>query len=134
MRSIKLSLIAVLAAALLAVPAVASAAGPSGGESAAAAKDGYKVNVHIQMSGGMKGPIYAWDPIMISVRRRGHSSERYDFCMTPGPLAHADCYKNRHVNSSSISTEPSKAGKLRLRFQLSAGKVLVRTLRIHKKK
>ena len=126
MRSIKLSLIAVLAAALLAVPAVASAAGP--------AKDGYKVNVHIQMSGGMKGPIYAWDPIMISVRRRGHSSERYDLCMTPGPLAHDPCYTNRRVNGPGVSTEPSKAGKLRLRFKLSTGTVLVRTLHIHKKK
>ncbi len=124
MRSTKLFLIAVLAVGLLALPSVASAKGG----------DGYKVNVHIEMSGGMKGPIYVGDPLDISVRRAGHGSERYDLCMTPGPLAHAPCYKNRHVNSSSISTEPSKAGKLRLRFKLSTGKVLVRTLHIHKQK
>ena len=126
MRSIKLSLLAVVAAALLAVPAVAAAKAPAKG-------DGYKVNVHIQMSGGMKGPIYVSDPIMISVRRRGHGSERYDLCMTPGPLEHAPCYTNRRVNGPGISTEPSKAGKLRLRFKLSTGKVLMRTLKIRKK-
>ena len=69
---------------------------------------------------------------MISIRRRGHSSERYDLCMTPGPLAPDPCDRNRRVNRSSVSTEPSKAGKLRLRFELSTGKVLVRTLHIKK--
>ena len=120
MRSIKLSLLALLAAALLALPAHADAKSP------------YKVNVHIQMSGGLKGPIHAHDPIMISVRARGHSGERYDLTMTPAPLGHSALYANRRVNGPGISTEPSKAGKLRLRFKLSTGKVLVRTLNIKK--
>jgi len=120
-RFIKLSLLAVLATALLATPALA-----------AHAKGPYKVNVHIQMSGGLKGPIHVNDPIMISLRARGHGSERYDLCMTPGPNFHDPCYKNRRVNGPGVSTEPSKAGKLRLRFKLSTGKLLVRDLRIRK--
>ena len=62
MRSIKLSLLAVLAAtALLALPSVAAAKGP------------YKVNVHIQMSGGMKGPIYVSDPTTMPISWNGYS-------------------------------------------------------------
>jgi hypothetical protein len=117
-RFIKLSLLAVLVTALLATPAPAK--GP------------YKVNVHIQMSGGLKGPIHVNDPIMISLRARGHGSERYDPCMTPGPSFHDPCYKNRRVNGPGVSTEPSKAGRLRLRFKLSTGRLLVRDLRIRK--
>jgi len=121
-RSIKLSLLAVLAAtALLALPSVAAAKGP------------YKVNVHIQMSGGMKGPIYAWDPIMISLRGRGHGGERYDLCMTPGPLEHAPCYTNRRVNGPGISTEPSKGRQAPAALQAQHGQDPRRTLKIRKK-
>ena len=123
MRTAKLSLIAVLAAALLALPALAAGA-PH------AAKGAYHTDVHIQMSGGLKGPIHKWDPIMVSIRGRGHGGERYDLCMTPAPLEHATCYVNRRVNGPGVSTAASKAGKLKLRFKLSTGKVITRTVKI----
>jgi hypothetical protein len=126
-RSIKLSLLALLAVALLAIPAHAADTGGSKSH-----KGGYTTRVHIQMSGGMNGPIHRWDPIIISLRGRGHGGERYDLYMTPAPLEHAARYANRRVNGPGVSTEPSKAGKLRLRFKLSTGKVIVRTLHIKK--
>ena len=132
MRTLKLSLLTALATALLAAPALAAGQGPTGGGESAPtpAKRGYTVNVHVQMAGGYTGPIHAWDPIMVSLRGRGHGGERYDLCMTPAPLEHAPCYTNRRVNGPGVSTAASRAGRLRLRFKLSTGKVLVRTLRI----
>ena len=84
MRTFRLSLLVVLAAALLAVPAIATAA---------SAKGRYHTNVHVQMAPGYKGPIHKWDPIMVSIRGRGHTGERYDLCMTPAPLEHAPCLR-----------------------------------------
>jgi hypothetical protein len=121
-RIARLLLIAVLAAALLAVPALAAEKVPAKGK--------YHTDVHIQMSGGKTGPIHAWDPIMVSLRGRGHTGERYDLCMTPAPLEHARCYTNRRVNGPGVSTEPSKAGKLKLRWKLSTGKVITRTVHV----
>lgn len=118
MRFLKLSLLAVLVAGLLAVPAVAATKGP------------YKTNVHVQMAAGYTGPIHKWDPIIVSIRGRGHGGERYDLCMTPAPLEHAPCYTNRRVNGPGVSTAASEAGNLKLRFKLSTGKVITRTLRI----
>ena len=121
MRTFRLSLLVVLATALLAVPAIATAA---------SAKGRYHTNVHVQMAPGYKGPIHKWDPIMVSIRGRGHSGERYNLCMTPAPLEHAPCYTNRRVNGPGVSTAPSKAGKLKLRWKLSTGKVITRTIHI----
>ena len=82
------------------------------------------------MAPGYKGPIHAWDPIIVSIRGRGHTGERYDLCMTPAPLEHAPCYLHRRVNGPGVSTAASKPGKLKLRFKLSTGKVITRTIRI----
>lgn len=134
MRLIKLSLLAVLAAALIAVPALAADPPTTGGGESAPtlAKGPYKTNVHVQMAPGYKGPIHASDPIIVSIRGRGHGGERYDLCMTPAPVEHAACYTHRRVNGPGVSTAASKAGKLKLRWKLSTGKVITRTLRIAK--
>ena len=58
MRTLKLLLLAVLAAALLAVPALAAEHASTGGSKPA--KGSYTTNVHVQMAPGYKGPIHAW--------------------------------------------------------------------------
>jgi hypothetical protein len=121
MHSFKILALAVLAAALTAVPAAAAGHHHKGP---------YKTNVHVQMAPGYHGPIHRFDPVMVSIRGRGHSGERYDLCITPAPLEHAACYTHRRVNGPGVSTEFSKAGKTKLRWKLSTGRVITRMVRV----
>jgi hypothetical protein len=114
--------------------ALATGGGVTGGgedaPSSAPAKGPYKTNVHVQMAAGYTGPIHALDPVMVSIRGRGHGGERYDLCITPAPVEHESCYRNRRVNGPGVSTAFSKAGRNKLRFKLSTGKVITRTVRV----
>ena len=125
-------LLAALAAALLAVPALAKdPVVTGGGESAPTLAEGeYRTNVHVQMAAGYDGPIHRFDPVIVSIRGRGPAGERYDLCITPAPVEHDSCYRNRRVNGPGVSTAFSKAGKTKLRWKLSSGKVIRRTVRV----
>jgi hypothetical protein len=135
MHSLKLPLLAALATALLAVPALAQDQVVTGGgesEPTTPVAAPYKTNVHVQMAAGYKGPIHRYDPVMVSIRGRGHGQERYDLCITPAPVEHATCYPNRRVNGPGVSTAFSKAGKTKLRWKLSTGTVITRTVRVRR--
>ena len=112
-------LLAAVAAALLAVPALAA-------ESARATT---RPTSTCRNRAGL-GPIHAFIPVIVSIRGRGHGGERYDLCITPAPVEHAACYPNRRVNGPGVSTAFSKAGKAKLHWKLSSGKVITRTVRV----
>jgi hypothetical protein len=112
---------------LLLAAALASGGGVTGGGESAPT---YKTNVHVQMAAGYKGPIHKLDPVMVSIRGRGRGGERYDLCITPAPVEHASCYRNRRVNGPGVSTAFSKAGKTKLRWKIRNGMVITRTVRV----
>jgi hypothetical protein len=113
-----------LIAGLLPIPALAAADAPE-------SKSGYKVKVRVEMSGGRTQPIYAGDPLRISLHKRHRGMEQFELCWTPAPIEKPRCSRNHRVNGVGVAGSPSKAGLLKLRFTIrQSGRVIVRRIRV----
>lgn len=92
---------------------------------------GYSSRIVNSTAGGNPGYFYVGGPLNVTLREGRGREKGYELCMTPAPIDRPACRRAR-TGRTVDGLAPSRAGRTKVRFEVSGGPVLVRYIRVRR--